>query len=60
MRQLIMRVTIAICALAALAGVASCNRANYMMFEDGDFDGTEFVDEIYMHNNEVELDDLDR
>ena len=38
----------------------SCMRQDYLMFEDGDFDGIEFSDYDLMHNAELEMDDTDR
>ena len=39
---------------------ASCFRQDYLMFEDGDFDGIEFSDYDLLQNAELELDDVDR
>ncbi len=38
----------------------SCFRQNYMLFEDGDFDGIEFSDYDLMQNAELDMDDADR
>lgn len=38
----------------------SCFRQDYLMFEDGDFDGVEFSDYDLIHNAELEMDDIDR
>jgi len=47
--------------LAVIAMSASgCMRREYLMFEDGDFDGIEFSDYDLMHNAELEMDDVDR
>ena len=37
-----------------------CIRQNYIMFEDGDFDGMEFSDYDLMQNAEIDMDDADR
>ena len=37
-----------------------CLRQNYLMFEDGDFDGIEFSDYDMMQNAELDMDDADR
>ena len=37
-----------------------CLRQNYLMFEDGEFDGIEFSDYDLMNNAELEQDDIDR
>jgi hypothetical protein len=39
---------------------SSCLRQDYLMFEDGDFDGVEFSDYDLMHNAELDMDDTDR
>jgi len=50
-----------IVAVAAFVLMASsCLRQDYLMFEDGDFDGMEFSDYDLMHNAELEMDDVDR
>ena len=38
----------------------SCFRPDYLMYEDGEFDGVEFSDYDAMHNAEIEMDDIDR
>ena len=48
-------------AVALLTLVSTgCLRQNYLMFEDGDFDGVEFSDYDLMQNAELEMDDVDR
>jgi len=37
-----------------------CFRQDYLMFEDGEFDGVEFSDYDLMHNSELDMDDTDR
>lgn len=37
-----------------------CLRQDYLMFEDGDFDGVEFSDYDLLHNAELDMDDADR
>ena len=34
-----------------------CFRQDYLMFEDGDFDGIEFSDYDLIHNAELDMDD---
>lgn len=53
---------VVILALAALFMIisTSCLRQDYMMFEDGEFDGIEFSDYDLMHNAEIDMDDVDR
>ena len=52
-------VTFALAALFIFIST-SCIRQDYLMFEDGEFDGIEFSDYDLMHNAEIELDDVDR
>ena len=40
--------------------MTGCMRQDYMMFEDGEFDGVEFSDYDLMHNAEIDMDDIDR
>lgn len=40
--------------------MTACMRQDYMMFEDGEFDGVEFSDYDLMHNAEIDMDDTDR
>ena len=50
-----------IAAIAFFAIIASgCLRQDYLMFEDGDFDGIEFSDYDLIHNAELDMDDVDR
>ena len=35
-------------------------RQDYLIFEDGEFDGIEFSDYDLMHNAELDMDDTDR
>lgn len=37
-----------------------CFRQDYLIFEDGDFDGIEFSDYDLIHNAELDMDDTDR
>ncbi len=39
---------------------SGCMRQDYLIFEDGEFDGVEFSDYDLMHNAELEMDDTDR
>ena len=38
---------------------SGCFRQDYI-FEDGDFDGIEFSDYDFIHNAELDMDDIDR
>lgn len=58
------KITKCIVVFAALAAMTllstGCLRQNYVMYEDGDFDGMEFSDYDLMQNAELEMDDIDR
>lgn len=47
-------------ATVSLMMLTGCLRQDYMMFEDGEFDGVEFSDYDLMHNAEIDMDDIDR
>lgn len=51
-----------ICAAVAMISLMStgCIRQDYLMFEDGEFDGVEFSDYDLIQNAELEMDDIDR
>ena len=38
----------------------SCLGPDYVMYEDGEFDGASFMEEDMVHNAEIDLDDLYR
>lgn len=60
MRKII-KCIVAIVALTATTLLSTgCLRQNYVMYEDGDFDGMEFSDYDLMQNAELEMDDVDR
>ncbi len=52
-------VVIAVVMIVSLISTG-CLRQNYLMFEDGDFDGIEFSDYDLMQNAELDMDDADR
>jgi hypothetical protein len=37
-----------------------CFRQDYLIFEDGEFDGIEFSDYDLLQNAELDMDDMDR
>lgn len=39
---------------------SGCLRQDYLIFEDGDFDGVEFSDYDLIQNAELDMDDTDR
>jgi len=51
---------VGLAAVVIAVAASGCVRANYMMFEDGDFDGMEFSDYDQLQNAEIDMDDLDR
>lgn len=60
MRKMI-KYLVMVAALVVIAmSTSGCMRREYLMFEDGDFDGIEFSDYDLMHNAELEMDDVDR
>jgi len=60
MRRLTKWILIVAVAAGGMLATTSCLRQNYLMFEDGDFDGMEFSDYDQLQNAELEIDDLDR
>ncbi len=57
----ILKYLLLVIAFATIATLSSsCFRQDYMMFEDGDFDGAEFSDYDLIQNAELEMDDIDR
>jgi len=60
MRKLI-KSLVALAAVTVLTLMSTgCLRQDYLMFEDGDFDGVEFSDYDLMQNAELDMDDADR
>ena len=57
----IVKYVVAVAAVTVLTVISTgCLRQDYLMFEDGDFDGIEFSDYDLMNNAELEMDDVDR
>ena len=57
----VVKYVVAIAAVAIITLISTgCMRQDYMMFEDGEFDGVEFSDYDFMQNAELEMDDIDR
>ena len=50
----------AVVLMAVTLTTTGCFRQDYLMFEDGDFDGIEFSDYDLIQNAELEMDDVDR
>lgn len=55
-KKMLIACGISLCALLS----TSCLRQDYIMFEDGEFDGMEFSDYDLTHNSEMDMDDVDR
>ena len=60
MRRFVKYLLMALAVLVVSVVSTGCIRQNYMMFEDGEFDGMEFTDYDLMNNAELEMDDVDR
>jgi len=60
MRRLLKTISIAIVLMASSAGFVSCINNRMMTFEDGDFDSSEYNEELQLLNGEIDLDDVDR
>jgi len=60
MRKMLKYLVVIALAAVSMTMSTGCNRQNYLMFEDGDFDGIEFSDYDLMHNAELDMDDTDR
>ena len=52
--------SLTVAAIGLLAVSTGCLRQDYLMFEDGDFDGVEFSDYDLIQNAELDMDDADR
>ena len=60
MRKIVKRIVMLAAVIVMTVISSSCLHQNYLMFEDGDFDGMEFSDYDLMQNAELEMDDTDR
>ena len=47
-------------AIVWLFVATGCNKNAFLIFEDGEFDNSEHVEEMRMINSEMENDDMDR
>lgn len=52
--------TMILAATAVMLMMTGCFKKDYIMFEDGEFDGVEFSDYDMIHNAELDMDDTDR
>lgn len=59
LKHLVAVIVVAVVAVVAVMSTG-CVKQNYLIFEDGEFDGIEFSDYDLMHNAELEQDDVDR
>lgn len=60
MRKFVKRIVMLGAVIMMTVVSSSCLRQNYLIFEDGEFDGMEFSDYDLMQNAEIEMDDTDR
>ena len=60
MRKFRKLMTMILAATAVMLMMTGCFRQDYIMFEDGEFDGVEFSDYDMIHNAELDMDDTDR
>ena len=60
MKRITKIVILAVAFIVITLVTTSCFRQDYMMFEDGDFDGIEFSDYDLIQNAELDMDDIDR
>ncbi len=60
MRKFRKLMTMILAAIAVMLMMTGCFRQDYIMFEDGEFDGVEFSDYDMIHNAELDMDDTDR
>jgi len=60
MRKIVIFIVMLVIMASITVSATGCTRQNYMMFEDGEFDGIEFSDYDLMHNAELDMDDVDR
>ena len=60
MRKFVKRIVMLGAVIVMTVVSSGCLRQNYLMFEDGEFDGMEFSDYDLMQNAELEMDDTDR
>lgn len=59
-RRLMAMIAVAIAFMMMATLATGCFRQDYLMFEDGDFDGVEFSDYDLIQNAELDMDDTDR
>lgn len=60
MKKILKWAMMAVVLVAVTLTTTGCFRQDYLMFEDGDFDGIEFSDYDLIQNAELEMDDVDR
>ena len=60
MRKIRKWMTMILAAATVMLMMTGCFRKDYIMFEDGDFDGVEFSDYDMIQNAELDMDDTDR
>ena len=60
MKRLLKIMSIAIVLVSSSVGFVSCINNRMMTFEDGEFDSSEYNEELQLLNGEIDLDDVDR
>ena len=54
-----LKCVLAVAALATITvSASSCLRQDWIMYEDGEFDGVDFNDYDLIHNAELDMDDI--
>lgn len=52
--------SIAVVLVSSTVGFASCINSRMLTFEDGEFDSSEYNEELQLLNGEIDIDDVDR
>lgn len=52
--------SIAVVLVSGAVGFTSCINNRMLTFEDGEFDSSEYNEELQLLNGEIDLDDVDR
>ena len=60
MRRLLKIMSIAVVLVSSTVGFASCINSRMLTFEDGEFDSSEYNEELQLLNGEIDIDDVDR
>ncbi|MBO4813343.1 MAG: hypothetical protein J5523_00120 [Muribaculaceae bacterium] len=60
MKRLLKIMSIAVVLVSGAVGFTSCINNRMLTFEDGEFDSSEYNEELQLLNGEIDLDDVDR